>query len=83
MTAVGNGSFRFYRGGRGFPVHVNPGDYRTTDVPVEDDHTADHTAVDPAAATTRWDGTELQRGHAVAVIAQWLTLPTGERRVTA
>lgn len=79
MTAVGDGSFRFYRGGRGLPVHVDPGDCRTTDVPVEDDHTA----VDPAAATTRWDGTELQRGHAVAVIAQWLTLPTGERRVTA
>lgn len=55
----------------------------TTGPPTFRSRTTTHTAVDPVAATTRWDGTELQRGHAVAVIAQWLTLPTGERRVTA
>jgi hypothetical protein len=80
IVAIGPGRFRFLRAdGCELPRHVDPSAGVTNPTPIEDEH--GHVASD--AATTRWDGTRLDRQWAVAVLAQRLTSVAELRRKEA
>jgi hypothetical protein len=67
--------FRFIRAdGTELPAHVDPGEYITTDHPVE----AEHPWVSADAATSGWSGQRLDRAWAVSVLAQ--RRPVGRNR---
>jgi hypothetical protein len=69
IRALGNQRFRFMRAdGAEIPDHVDPTRLAATTRNIEDEH--DHLA--PDAATTRWDGTRLDRDYALAGLAQRL-----------
>lgn len=78
IVALGHGRFRFLTAdGRELPQHVDPATFEGTSRRIEDEHPD----VAPTAATTRWDGSRLDRDHAVHAFAQ--RLDTADRRVVA
>jgi 5-methylcytosine-specific restriction endonuclease McrA len=65
IQPLGNQRFRYCRGdGSELPQHVEAGDF-ASGPPLEDEFDS----VEPGAATTRWDGSRLDRHFAVAVLA--------------
>lgn len=67
ITPAEPGQFRFNRrDGALIQRHIDPSDYVTTTMSVEDEHGE----VNPDAAHTRWGGERLDRHWAVAVLAQ-------------
>jgi hypothetical protein len=75
IQALGQQRFRFRRrDGSELPTHVDPAAL-AAGPPIERDH--DHVAAN--AATTRWDGTRLDRHWAVAVLSDQLTKTKPQR----
>jgi hypothetical protein len=73
IVAKGQGRFRFHRpDGRELPKHMDPETVSTTTTPIE----AEHDHVRPTAATTRWDGSRLDRHYAIAALAPGLASST-------
>ena len=69
IVPLGQHRFRFQRAdGVILPEHVDPSTLTSTAAPIE----ADHADVAPDAATTRWDGTNLDHHYAIAALAQRL-----------
>jgi hypothetical protein len=69
IRALGNQQFRFLGAdGTDIPIQIDPSALAATNRNVEDEH--QHVA--PDAATTRWDGTPLDRHYAIAGLAQRL-----------
>ncbi len=69
LLPLGRGRFQFQTAdGHELPDRVAPSTLAATHTPLEDEY--DHVASD--AATTRWDGTKLDRRYAVAALAQRL-----------
>jgi len=67
ITKIRGGRFRFTRAdGTDLPAHINPADHITTDHPID----TEHPDVADNAATTKWDGQQLDRHYAVSVLAQ-------------
>ncbi|MCU1656072.1 MAG: hypothetical protein JWO57_728, partial [Pseudonocardiales bacterium] len=61
------GRFRFQRhDGRNLSQQMTPAALADTSTPIENDH--DH--IRPDAATTRWDGSRIDRHYAIACLAQ-------------
>jgi hypothetical protein len=70
ITPRGGGRFRFVTwDGRELPRHVRVDEVMGTAGPVEQDHRD----VAPGAATTRWDGSPLDRRYALDTLAGGLT----------
>jgi hypothetical protein len=63
------GRFRFQRpDGRNLSQRVTPAALADTSTPIDNDH--DHDRIRPDAATTRWDGSRIDRHYATACLAQ-------------
>ena len=71
VKALGGGEFRFWCQQGELPRWVDPAGLISDPVPVEHEHGS----VAAAAATSRWDGTRMDRDWAVNVFAQYLRLP--------
>jgi hypothetical protein len=72
IVALGHGRFRFDRDdGKQLARHIDPW-ARTNTTPIDDEHPN----IAPDAATTRWDGSRLNRDYAVTTLAQFL-VPIG------
>lgn len=70
IVALGQERFRFHRSdGRELSEHSNPQKVVTTSTPIE----IEHDDVEATAATTRWDGSRLDRPYAIATLAPGLT----------
>jgi hypothetical protein len=70
IIALGHGRFRIHRAdGKELLQHSDPSRLAAIDEPIEDEHRHVH----PTAATTRWDGTPLDRHYAIAGLAQRLS----------
>ena len=72
IRPLGSGRFRFYRNGCELPAWVDPSELTTDPTPIEHEHPD----IAPAAATSRWDGTTMDRDWAITIAAQHLNLPT-------
>jgi hypothetical protein len=67
ITPLSGGAFRFIRGdGRVLADHIDSAALVDTDRPLEDEHLD----IADDAATTRWDGSRLDRAYAVAGLAE-------------
>ena len=67
------GRFQFLRAdGTALPTHSDPSTLIATSQPLDEEH---HHVPD-GAATTRWDGTHLDRHYAIATLAQNLNTTT-------
>jgi hypothetical protein len=66
IVSAGHQRFRYLLpDGREIPKHIDPSEHADPTW-IEDEHAA----IAPTAATTRWDGTRLDREYAVAALAQ-------------
>jgi hypothetical protein len=69
ILPLGRGRFRFLTAdGHELPNRVAPSELAASHTPIENEH--DHVAAD--AATTRWNGTKLDRDYAITALAQGL-----------